>query len=128
MVVASVYAALLSLFYVVLSVRVIGTRRTLRVGLADGGNALLMRRIRVHANFAEYVPLGLILLVLAESQHAPRSLLHITGLLLLCGRVIHAYGVGQNPELRYCRSLGTGLTFGSLIVGSCINIILAALA
>jgi uncharacterized protein len=113
MIVTSIYAALLSLLYVLLSVRVIGVRRSLRIGLADGGHRLLIRRIRVHANFVEYVPLALILMLLAETQRGPKSLVHVIGLLLLCGRLVHAYGVGQEPEVRYCRSIGMVLTFGT---------------
>jgi uncharacterized membrane protein YecN with MAPEG domain len=60
------YAALLALLYVGLAVRVIQLRRSERVALGDGGRQSLQRATRVHANFAEYVPLALILLVLAE--------------------------------------------------------------
>jgi uncharacterized protein len=128
MVVTSIYAAGLSLLYIFLSVRVIETRRSLGIGLADGGNKLLMRRIRVHANFAEYVPLALILMFLAETQLCPKPLLHVIGLLILSGRVVHACGVGHEPETRYCRSVGMGLTFGSLIIVSLLNLLLAAAA
>jgi uncharacterized membrane protein YecN with MAPEG domain len=72
----STYAAILSLLYVFLSVRVVGLRRAIGVGLTDGGNKLLLRRIRIHANFAEYVPVAVILMILAESQRGPAMMLH----------------------------------------------------
>ena len=65
MVVTAFYAALLAPLFVVLSVRVILFRRGSGSTLGDGGDPVLLRRIRVQANFAEYVPLALILMGLA---------------------------------------------------------------
>ena len=62
MVVTPLYAALLALWFVVLSLHVIRCRREARVSLGDGGNGRLQRAIRAQANFAEYVPLALVLL------------------------------------------------------------------
>ena len=50
------YAAILALLYVCLSARTIGFRRKSRVSIGDGGDQELLRAIRMHANFAEYVP------------------------------------------------------------------------
>ena len=61
---------LLALFFVVLTFRVIGKRRVARISLGDGGDRGLLRRQRAHANFAEYVPLALILMICAEMQQA----------------------------------------------------------
>jgi uncharacterized membrane protein YecN with MAPEG domain len=59
---------------------------------------MLLRRMRVHANFAEYVPLALLLMALAESLQTWPWLLHLLGLVLLMGRLSHAYGVSQPRE------------------------------
>ncbi len=56
MAITAFYAALLALLFVFLSVRVIGWRRVKRVELGHGDDSQLLRRMRVHANFAEYVP------------------------------------------------------------------------
>ncbi len=48
-----VYAGLLGLFFVYLSIRVIRTRRHEQVALGDGDSPRLRRAMRVHANFAE---------------------------------------------------------------------------
>jgi uncharacterized membrane protein YecN with MAPEG domain len=60
------YAGLLALWLVVLSLRVIQARRAARVSLGDGGNRALQRAIRGQANFAEYVPIALLLLLILE--------------------------------------------------------------
>lgn len=108
------YAALLAALFLVLSARVIGWRRTQRVELGDGGERELLRRMRVHANFAEYVPFTLLLMALAESMTPPRPLLHLVGVVLICARLIHAYGLSQTPHILRYRVLGMTLTFAAL--------------
>jgi uncharacterized membrane protein YecN with MAPEG domain len=108
------YASLLAALYLYLSVRVIGWRRTQRVELGHGEDAQLLRRIRVHANFAEYVPLTLLLMALAESLTSPRPLVHLAGLLLLAGRLLHAYGLSQTPHVLRLRAGGMMLTLAAL--------------
>jgi hypothetical protein len=61
------YAALLAILFVALSVRTLGLRRSLGIGLGDAGNEQMLRAMRVHSNFAEYVPLSLILLYLVDN-------------------------------------------------------------
>lgn len=81
-----------------------------------------MRRLRVHANFAEYVQLGLILMALAELQGRQSWTLHLVGLALLVGRSAHAYGVSQEPERPAYRVIGMALTLGALIAGANANL------
>jgi hypothetical protein len=47
------YAAILAIYYAVLSAWVVLGRATFRIHHGDGGNAELNRRIRAHGNFAE---------------------------------------------------------------------------
>ncbi len=119
------YAGILTIIYIALSVRVIGARRAAAVGLGDGGNRNVLRATRVHANFAEYVPLALVLMMLAELQSAPIWFLHVMGLALIGARAIHAYGLGQEPEPMRCRVIGMATTFAVLITGALANIVLA---
>lgn len=104
------YAALLAPLFILISVRVIRARRTNRVALGDGGDAAVLRRMRVQANFAEYVPLTLIFMALAESLATPPWLLHLMGISLLAGRIVHAYGVSQPKENFALRVTGVGTT------------------
>lgn len=109
--VTALYASLLAPLFILLSVRVIGARASRRVAIGDGGDAELVRRMRVQANFAEYAPLALILLGLAESLGTHRAVLHGLGLMLVIGRAAHAWGVSRNPEPFVFRQAGMGLTF-----------------
>lgn len=116
--VTALYAGLLALLFVYLAVRVIQLRREGRVAVGDGGNALLLRRMRVHANFAEYVPLALILMALAESLNTWIWLLHIFGVALLAGRISHAYGVSQLRETYIFRTIGMVATFAVILTAA----------
>lgn len=112
------YAALLSFLYIFLSVRVMRARQMAGVAIGSGGNAALERRIRVHANFAEYVPLALILLVLMELRGNDAWYLHLLCLALLAGRAAHAWGVSQEPDDMRLRGAGVLLTVGVVLVAS----------
>jgi uncharacterized membrane protein YecN with MAPEG domain len=113
-----VYAALLALLFVALSVRTLGMRRRLQVALGDGGDRALLRAMRVHANFAEYVPLALVLLVLVEGQGPAPALVHGLSLCLLAGRLSHAYGVSQVRENLRFRVFGMAMTFTAIIASA----------
>lgn len=121
------YAALLAVLFLFLSVRVIGWRRERRVEFGHGEDTELLRRMRVHANFAEYVPFTLLLMALAESMAPPHLLLHIAGLLLVAGRLLHAYGVSQSPAIMRYRVYGMMLTFVALGLAALICLSLSAL-
>jgi uncharacterized membrane protein YecN with MAPEG domain len=112
------YAAVLGLLFAVLSFRVANTRRTMRIGLGSGGDRQLERYIRVQGNFAEYVPMALILLTFVEMQAWPEWLVHVLCALLLVARVVHALGVAREPEDIRFRAAGTVTTFSVLIVAS----------
>ena len=116
--VTALYASLLALLFVYLAVRVIQLRREGRVAVGDGGKPLLLRRMRVHANFAEYVPLSLILMALAESLHTWQWLLHLLGIALLVGRISHAYGVSQLEEPFIFRTIGMVATFSVIAMAA----------
>ncbi len=121
------YAALLGLIFVVLSIRTIRLRRRYRVAIGDGDNEPLRRAARVHANFAEYVPLALLLVYFVETGGGPALLTHALCVALVCGRLSHAYGVSQPRENFRFRVAGMVLTF-SVIIAACLAIPLVRLA
>jgi uncharacterized protein len=112
------YAAALGLIYIVLALRVIRTRRTVRIAIGAGEDAALARAIRVHGNFAEYVPLALLLLAFLEMQGAARAWLHLLCASLIVGRLVHAYGVSQQKENFRFRVIGMVTTFFVLSAAS----------
>jgi uncharacterized membrane protein YecN with MAPEG domain len=120
------YAALLAGLFLFLSVRVIGWRRERRVEFGHGEDFELLRRMRVHANFAEYVPFTLLLMALAESMAPPNLLLHASGIVLVAGRIIHAYGVSQSPPIMRFRTYGMAMTITAIAIAAITCLALSA--
>jgi hypothetical protein len=118
MITTATYAALLGLLFVALSVRTLRLRRSLRIAVGDAGNATMLRAMRVHSNFAEYVPFALLLIYLSETLGANGLLVHALCIGLLVGRLSHAYGVSQLKEDYRFRVAGMALTFTAIIVAS----------
>ncbi len=111
--ISSLYAALLALLIVWLSIRVIKLRRTKKVRLGDGGEPELQTAIRAQGNATEYIPISLILLVLLELNEAHSVLLHSGGIAVLVGRLVHARGL-LTGSLRH-RALGMQVTIFTII-------------
>lgn len=112
------YAGLLSFLFVYLCYRTINLRLRLKVAVGDGGNEELLRAMRVQANFAEYAPLAIILLMIMSLTDAPHLLLHLLGCLLVAGRFLHAYGVSHvNEDFRFRRT-GMIATFFTILLSA----------
>lgn len=114
----AIYTPVFALLFVVLSVNVIRTRRREKVGLGAGGNVAVERAMRVHANFSEYVPITLLLLLILEQSGGNILLLHALFVVLLAGRIIHAWGVSQQKENFTFRVSGMILTFTVIMTAS----------
>jgi uncharacterized protein len=112
--VTSLYAGVLTVLYLGLSASVIVMRRREHISLGHGGNRILERRIRAHGNFAEYAPLGLVLLLLAEIQVHNSYWLYAVGGVLTLGRWMHASALALPRGSGARRVAGMVLTFTSL--------------
>jgi uncharacterized protein len=112
------YAALHVCLFVWLSLHTVLQRRRLRVSLGDAGHDALQRAVRSHANFAEYVPLGLLLMVMTELCGAPKWMLHAMGNALLLARCLHAYGLNNQHVKATFRSAGLAITLTVLLSAS----------
>ena len=114
--VTGIYAALGALLLLVLAVRISLVRRRARVALGDGGNNELVRRVRAHANAAEYLPVALLLLLLLDLGQTPPLWLHVFGVVLIVGRVLHAIGLSRTAGESFGRLVGIALTWGVMLV------------
>lgn len=120
--VTSFYAAILALLFVALSVYVILGRAKHRVLVGEGTSPDMLRRIRAHANFIEYTPLFLILLLLVEQQTEwAATYLHIIGAAFVLGRLAHAYALTRAEGVNATapsvfRLIGMICTFTPLVV------------
>ena len=85
-------------------------RKTAGVGIGDGGDHELAKRVRAHANAVEYVPIGLILLLILELDQTTPVLVHAFGITLVVGRVLHAFGLSKTSKISTGRALGIVLS------------------
>lgn len=89
----ALYAPLFGILYLGLSLWVVMGRANFRVHHGDGGEDGLNRRIRAHGNFAEYVPLILLLCALIETGGSGSRMIHMLLLPLLLARLCHPVGM-----------------------------------
>jgi uncharacterized membrane protein YecN with MAPEG domain len=105
----ALFAAILALVYAALSLWVVAGRLSGDVLHGDGGNQQLLKRIRSHGNFIEYVPLTLILIGLLEASGSSRGLVATLLVILLIARLLHPVGMlapRNSPQQFACRGGG----------------------
>jgi hypothetical protein len=115
--IAVFYIGLNVLIALGLALMVVSNRVRTKTSVGDGGDSKLQAAIRAHANNSEYVPFALILLIGLALVNASTILLHVMGIALTLGRLLHGLGLNQNIDspLRPAGALTTWLTF---LVGS----------
>lgn len=119
----ALYASLLALLVVMLSLVVIRLRRGLKVGVGDGGNRDLARAIRVQGNAIEYIPIFLILLAAYELNHGSAALLHGFGATFFFCRILHAWGLYGSGGASRGRVAGIVGTLAVLILLAGANLV-----
>ena len=115
-------AAILGSIFFRLSLNAIKLRRQYKVGLGSGGHDDLERAIRAQGNFAEYVPISLILIACLELNSAPWWLVGACALALIVGRLFHAKGIRELPPRFGNRVLGMKFTLFNLIALAVLNL------
>lgn len=112
-------AGIMGLLLLLLSSAVIAGRVKFKIGLGDGGNETMRRRMRAQANFVEYVPVALILLMLVETGAiGPGWLPAVLGATLVVARIWHAQGLYSSSGTSAGRFMGTNLTMLVVLVGA----------
>ena len=111
MMITTFYAGVLGLIYIALSFYVIRGRFKNQIALGDNGNQDMMKRIRVHANFIEYVPIALLLIILIEFEGVSSEIIHGLCIALILGRLGHAHGLITKEGASITRGGGMMLTF-----------------
>lgn len=115
MVVTPLYAGILAIWFLALSYRVV-LQRGHGISLGHGDDAILLRRIRGHGNFAEYVPLIVVMLAMLELGGLPAWALHAIGATLVVARVLHGTALSFTEAWKFGRFYGTLLTFILLLI------------
>ena len=119
--ITGLYLAFLALLFVVLGLQVSRLRRGNRVLFGDGDNRELRSAIRAHGNFAEYVPIIVLMVALLEISGTPALRVHLLMGTLLVARLIHPLGMYVGPrtlQFQICRVGGISLTLVVLLAAA----------
>lgn len=99
-------AGVCGLIFLALTWGVVARRVSGKIMIGDGGDAVMLQRIRAHANFTEHVPLILILMAAVELAAGHGSpFLWGAGGLLVAARIAHAVGMAR-PSPNPFRAFG----------------------
>ncbi|MEN9750500.1 MAG: MAPEG family protein [Candidatus Methylopumilus sp.] len=121
--ITAIYAAILTFVYVKLTLNVISLRRENKVSLGDGDIKELQQAIRSHGNFAEYVPLGLILLACLEANRIHWTIVLLLGGFFTVGRLYYAKAFLEPTPNSELRVKGMKYTIWSLQTLAATNVI-----
>ena len=103
-----IYALAVALIWLILWFRVTSMRAAMKQSIGDGGDPALLQRIRQHGNCHDWATLTLILMILAEGMGAPALYIHISGVLLVIGRIAHPFGLKIDNAGHPLRYVGNG--------------------
>lgn len=114
--VTGVFAAVIGILLLILSAQVTRFRMKYKKGLGITEDRDFAAAVRAHANLVEYAPLGLIMLGVAELNGVASGLIYWTGMALVVGRILHAWGMinGRGGQ-HWARALGIVLTWLSIL-------------
>ena len=119
------FASLHVLLMLLLLARISVHRHGKKIGLGDGGDPVLSRKVRVHGNFIEHAPLALLMLGLLELCGLPAVWLWVLGSVLLLGRAMHAAGLSRTAGYSVGRFWGTAMTWLAMLLMALAGIWLA---
>lgn len=117
------YAGLCTILVIFLAIRVALWRKHYKIGLGDGGDRELLKRVRVHANAVENMPLALILLGGMELNGYNNNLIHGFGSVLFVSRLAHAWGLSRHSGSSAGRLVGMLFTWLPMLAMAMFSVI-----
>lgn len=112
----TLYALPLIVIWMTLFMRVTSTRSAIGCSIGDAGDVKLLQKIRQHGNFIEWVPMTLLLMVLAEAQGTQAIWLHAAGAPLVIGRLAHPFGLKIDNAGHPLRYVGNGTNMLAVLI------------
>jgi uncharacterized protein len=124
--ITALYAAIFGFVGAALTINVIRNRVRSGVSTGDGKDAMLAQAIRAHANFAEQVPLALIVISFAEVLGSRPLVVHVLCVVLVGARLVSAYALNRSLAQTPQRNFAAAVT--QLVVAAASAAILLAMA
>jgi uncharacterized membrane protein YecN with MAPEG domain len=120
----ALYAGILGLMAIGLAFPAGSLRGRKKISIGDGGDPELLLAMRRHGNFAEGVPITLIVIGLIEMGGVSGTVIHILGAGLVVSRISHAAALKADTIQGVGRIIGAGGTTLVLAVASIWSIVL----
>jgi len=121
--VTALYAGILALMLLALSIRVVIVARVgANEPYGDGNKSELTPVVRAQGNFIEYVPMAVLLMGFLELMGTSGTLIHSFGIALVVGRALHAIGLKANHGPTFGRLAGAALTWVVIALAACMVI------
>lgn len=117
----AMYCAALAVLLVVFAINVTVHRARSMVQIGDGNDPRMLRMIRIHGNAAEYLPIGLLLMLVYEINGGKPVFLHVAGSALILGRFLHAWGLWRTAGPTFGRIAGPTLTWLTILLLAGLN-------
>lgn len=103
-----IYTLAVAVIWLILWFRVTSMRAAMQQSIGDGSDPALLQRIRQHGNCHDWATFVLILMILAEGMGAPAIYIHVSGVLLVIGRIAHPFGLKIDNAGHPFRYVGNG--------------------
>ena len=121
---SAIVFSLCSIIAIVLAYLIIQMRRSALIGLGDGDNKKMRQRMRVQANFLEYLLPFSILYLVYEINGGLEIILLATGIAFIVARILHPIGLLKSAGTSFGRFFGTLITWLVIIVLIVANLVL----
>jgi uncharacterized membrane protein YecN with MAPEG domain len=116
--ITALYAAILGFLGAALTINAIRHRVRSGVSTGDGKDAGLAQAIRAHGNFAEQVPLALLVISFAEVLGSRPLVVHVLGVVLVAARLLSAYALNRSLAQTPQRNFAAAVTQLVVVVAS----------
>ena len=123
--VTGIWLPFFMLLYLFLALRVVKVRRKELIGLGTGESKVLLKAVRVHGNFSEYIPLLALAIITLELRGLETWALHLIFATAFLARVLVLQGLTKSSGVSWQRFIGNGLTFLLYLTCSMIHLVIS---
>lgn len=120
-----IWISLFIFLYIFLAYRVIMLRRGSQIGLGTGENKDLLKAVRIHGNYSEYIPLLILAISILEMRGLRTPFIHLMFAAGFLGRLMILQGISKSVGFSYGRFIGNAMTFVVLLIAGIWNLALS---
>lgn len=116
--ITALYTCVLAIMFLVLSYNVIFLRYRYNIPVGDGGNKEMQQFLQARANFIDYVPLALVMVLVLELMEMTDWVLHVLGSAMVFSRLLQGWGLSMSAGGSVGRISGAIIMHVVIITGA----------